>query len=81
MEFDKNLILYGPPGTGKTYYTILYAVAICHEKKLDEIEALRYEQVLKRYQEIKTNKKRSVVNTSKLMTTDLFYVMIASRIF
>ena len=38
MEFDKNLILYGPPGTGKTYYTILYAVAICEEKNLDEIE-------------------------------------------
>ena len=58
MEFDKNLILYGPPGTGKTYYTILYAVAICDGKKLDEIEALPYEQVLKRYQEIKTKEKR-----------------------
>ena len=42
MEFDKNLILYGPPGTGKTYYTILYGVAICEEKNLDEIEALPY---------------------------------------
>lgn len=57
MEFDKNLILYGPPGTGKTYYTILYAVAICDEKNLDEIEALPYEQVLKRYQELKAKEK------------------------
>ena len=63
MEFDKNLILYGPPGTGKTYYTILYAVAICDEKNLDEIEALPYEQVLKRYQEIKTKEKRIAFTT------------------
>ena len=63
MEFDKNLILYGPPGTGKTYYTILYAVAICDEKNLDEIEALPYEQVLKRYQELKAKEKRIAFTT------------------
>lgn len=63
MEFDKNLILYGPPGTGKTYYTILYAVAICEEKNLDEIEALPYEQVLKRYQELKAKEKRIAFTT------------------
>ena len=52
MSFEQPItFVWGPPGTGKTYYTILYAVAICDEKNLDEIEALPYEQVLKRYQE------------------------------
>lgn len=63
MEFDKNLILYGPPGTGKTYHTILYAVAICDEKSLDEIKTLPYDQVLKRYQELKTKEKRITFTT------------------
>ena len=36
-EFDKNLILYGPPGTGKTYNSVIYAVAICDGKPVDEL--------------------------------------------
>ena len=31
-----NQILYGPPGTGKTFLTRAYAVAICHNKPLDD---------------------------------------------
>ncbi len=34
----KNMILYGPPGTGKTYNSIIYAVAICSHKSIDELK-------------------------------------------
>ena len=50
--FDHNTILYGPPGTGKTYNSVIYAVAICEGKELDEVKAEAYESydnVLKRY--------------------------------
>lgn len=53
-SFDCNLILYGPPGTGKTYHTVLYAVAICDGKSLEEVKAMPYTEVLKRFQELKT---------------------------
>lgn len=51
--FDKNMILYGPPGTGKTYNTAIYAVAICDNKPLDEIQGWKYEAVMERYDDLK----------------------------
>ena len=63
VEFDKNLILYGPPGTGKTYNTAIYAVAICDEKSLAEVEAMSYENVLERYRELKNKEKRIAFTT------------------
>lgn len=53
-KFDKNIILYGPPGTGKTYNTAIYAVAICDEKTLSEVEAMSYDDVLVRYRELRS---------------------------
>lgn len=50
-EFDKNLILYGPPGTGKTYKSVIYAVAICDGKPVDELTD--YAAVMSRYNELK----------------------------
>ena len=52
QSFDKNMILYGPPGTGKTYSTVIYAVAICDGKKLEELT--NYEAVMRRYNELKS---------------------------
>lgn len=49
--FDKNLILYGPPGTGKTYNSVIYAVAICDGRELDELTD--YEEVLRRFNDLK----------------------------
>ena len=46
-----NTILYGPPGTGKTYHTVLYAVAIIENKKLETVKAEAYQDVLNRYNE------------------------------
>lgn len=50
-QFDKNLILYGPPGTGKTYNSVIYAVAICDGKAVDELTD--YDAVMTRYNELK----------------------------
>ena len=50
-KFDKNLILYGPPGTGKTYNSVIYAVAICDGKSVDELTD--YDAVMARYDELK----------------------------
>jgi len=50
-QFDKNLILYGPPGTGKTYNSVIYAVAICDGKSVDELTD--YDAVMTRYNELK----------------------------
>lgn len=50
-EFDKNLILYGPPGTCKTYNSVIYAVAICDGKPIDELTD--YDAVMSRYNELK----------------------------
>ena len=44
-----NTILYGPPGTGKTYHTVIYAVAIIENKKLETVKAEPYQDVLERY--------------------------------
>ena len=50
---DLNTILYGPPGTGKTYNTVNYAVAICENKNIEDIQSEEYEEVLRRYNELK----------------------------
>ena len=50
-KFNVNTILYGPPGTGKTYYSAIYAVAICDGKSLDELTD--YDAVMKRFEELK----------------------------
>ncbi len=52
IEFDKNTILFGPPGTGKTYYTAIYAVAICDNKTVEELKD--YDKVMARYKELKS---------------------------
>ena len=49
IQFDHNIILYGPPGTGKTYKTVIFAVAICEGKTIDEVQKESYANVLKRY--------------------------------
>ena len=54
VRYDKNMILYGPSGTGKTYNTAIYAVAICDEKTLSEVEAMPYDEVLVRYRELRS---------------------------
>ena len=53
-HIPKNTILYGPPGTGKTYHTVIYAVAIIENRELEAVEAEDYNEVLKRYNEYKT---------------------------
>ena len=52
-RFDHNLILYGPPGTGKTYYSVIYAVAICDGKSIEEVSRKPYSETLARYKELK----------------------------
>lgn len=52
-EFDKNMILYGPPGTGKTYNSVVYAVAICEGKSVEEVSSEKYEGVKSRYEKLK----------------------------
>jgi hypothetical protein len=42
MNYPLNTILYGPPGTGKTYNTILRAVEIVENRKIDS-----YDEALK----------------------------------
>ena len=52
-QFDHNLILFGPPGTGKTYHSVIYAVAICEGRELDEVKKEPYSEVMSRYRELK----------------------------
>lgn len=52
-DIAKNTILYGPPGTGKTYNTVMYAVAIIENKKLEEIKRENYTEVIDRYNKYK----------------------------
>lgn len=54
-EKSLNTILYGPPGTGKTYHTVIYAVAICEEKSIDDVKNEDYDDVLKRFNEYKSD--------------------------
>ena len=48
-DVELNTILYGPPGTGKTYHTVIYAVAIIENKKLEDIKKEDYGEVWARY--------------------------------
>ncbi len=48
-DIGKNTILYGPPGTGKTYNTVIYAVAIIENRKLQSVKDEDYDDVLERY--------------------------------
>lgn len=48
-DINKNTILYGPPGTGKTYNTVVYAVAIIENKKLQAVKDEDYLEVFERY--------------------------------
>ena len=52
LEFDKNIILFGPPGTGKTYNSIIYAVAICENKTVEDVRKDDYSEVLERYHDL-----------------------------
>ena len=52
-DIAKNTILYGPPGTGKTYNTVMYAVAIIENKKLEDIKRENYTKVIDRYNKYK----------------------------
>lgn len=52
-DISKNTILYGPPGTGKTYNTVIYAVAVIENKKLQAVKDEDYDDVLARYNEYK----------------------------
>lgn len=52
-DIAKNTILYGPPGTGKTYNTVMYAVVIIENKKLEEIKRENYTEVIDRYNKYK----------------------------
>ena len=51
--FSLNQILHGVPGTGKTYSTTSYAVAICNNKKLNELG--NYADTKRKYDEFKAN--------------------------
>ena len=51
--FPLNQILYGVPGTGKTYSTTSYAVAICNNKKLNELG--NYSDTKREYDKLKAN--------------------------
>lgn len=53
LFINPNMILYGPPGTGKTYNSVIYAVAICEEKGVEEIANEEYEIVKARYEDLK----------------------------
>ena len=53
VRFDHNMILYGPPGTGKTYYSVIYAVAICEGRTVEDVQKEPYSDVLIRYRELK----------------------------
>ncbi len=52
-NYSKNMILYGPPGSGKTYNTVNYAVAICDNRDIREVQNQNYKEVLNRYKELK----------------------------
>lgn len=49
--FPLNIIFHGVPGTGKTYSTTSHAVAICNNKKLDELG--NYDEIKREYDELK----------------------------
>lgn len=51
-DISLNTILFGPPGTGKTYYTKLYANAICDNLDIDAVNNMSYEDLSIRYNEL-----------------------------
>ena len=51
-DFDRNMILYGPPGTGKTYNSVIYAVAICDGRTVEELQG-SYAEALQRFNQLK----------------------------
>lgn len=53
-RFDHNIILYGPPGTGKTYNSVIYAVAICDDRAIEDVRKEEYSTVLTRYNELRS---------------------------
>jgi 5-methylcytosine-specific restriction endonuclease McrBC GTP-binding regulatory subunit McrB len=52
-DIAHNTILYGPPGTGKTYHSVIYAVAICDDRPVEEVRLDPYSTVQRRYNELK----------------------------
>lgn len=54
-EFSHNTILYGPPGTGKTYNSVIYAVAICDDRPLEDVKRDDYGETLARYDQLKNS--------------------------
>jgi 5-methylcytosine-specific restriction protein B len=52
LRHKKNIILQGAPGTGKTYNTAALALAI-----IDGIVPEKHEDVMKRYEELRTQKR------------------------
>ena len=54
-QFSHNTILYGPPGTGKTYNSVIYAVAICDRKSLDDVKNEPYKNLIQRYNELRND--------------------------
>lgn len=57
MKLELNTILYGPPGTGKTYNTKKYAVAICLDYTLSEVEEMSYDVIEDFYKTLVKEKK------------------------
>lgn len=53
IRFDHNIILYGPPGTGKTYNSVIYAVAICEGRSVEDVGQEPYADVLIRYRKLR----------------------------
>ena len=56
-DVSLNTILCGPPGTGKTYHSVIYAVAIIENKRLEQVKKEDYKAVLVRYNQYKTEGK------------------------
>ena len=52
-RYNKNMILYGPPGTGKTYYSVIYAVAICEGQAVENLIKEPYADVLRRFRQLR----------------------------
>ena len=49
VDVGLNTILYGPPGTGKTYNSVIYAVAICEGRSVEEVAKEDYNDVKMRF--------------------------------
>lgn len=67
VRYSRNMILYGPPGTGKTYHSIIYAVAICDGKDIDDVKKEEYGDVLVRYRELKKSRTHRLHNLPSIL--------------